>query len=259
MDLDPIRRSCYDGFSGDLREDVCDWDGTAGLLLPVAVPPAYTRNQEPGSGATRECRPGKFFWKQAATIGGVEICADASRPVYGRCLVPHSGTCEDGTTPCGLDAHCAGIGTGVCIFRAGCINQPDNGSIRTPWRCADMVTACTVDSRCTYIGDGICRRVDTRSFNLQLRDGEPHVDYQTGGQMVLDGNGRVVSSAFFRSHELHPAAAGAARCAESSSEAQIDCLVNASACTTSLALRGDPHPQGIVELALCADPTLSPP
>lgn len=186
QDLDPIRRPCYE--NGSFMEDVCRPDGTLGLLLPIAVPPNYTANNNP-------CASGHFVWREAS-FGYSPFCEDGANSVFGLCLVPVD---ENGD--------------------AGCISSSTNFAMFTP-----LVS-------------------DTRGFNRVLRNPD--------GTVVVDEAGMDVSNAFFRMHETHTATPGATLCREGTTGAQMDCLIQASACSTGHAMKGAHHPMGTTELPLC--------
>lgn len=101
QDNDPIRRNCAS------NEDVCQANGTLGLLLPIAVPADNTANPySPGAVPTpanaavgttaancgtppTRCATGNFAY---GSYPGLSACPDGATRLGGQCRIPRSST-----------------------------------------------------------------------------------------------------------------------------------------------------------------------
>jgi hypothetical protein len=113
---------------------------------------------------------------------------------------------------------------GMCLIpvdgagNAGCVNPPGNPSMFTP------------------------SQTDTRAFNRILR--------RLNGSVAIDDTGMDVTNAYFRMHEIHTASLGAETCRQTSVDTQVDCLIQASGCTTGYTARNESHLPGVQEVGL---------
>jgi hypothetical protein len=143
------------------------------------------------------------------------VCEFGAGHAWGQVSVALQPQCEDGGPSI----------FGLCLLpkdsdgNLGCINNSGNPSLFTPpW-------------------------ADTRAVNRVLRTFD--------GKIVRNEEGMEVVNAYFRMHEAHTATPGASLCREADTASQIDCLIQASACSTSFAEPGLAHLYGTMELPLC--------
>jgi cysteine-rich repeat protein len=222
QDNDPIRRACYGGgvrVLGKIGEDVCNIDGSLGLVLPLADTDFIAQLPDPvntgsmlkqyPSSVSQACT-GQFV---AGTPPNVFSCAPAG--------ITHPGECPNGDV----------LGSGECVYPIG----------TTFGQCT--ASNSTVSALITRTSAG---NADGRVFNL----------FMTDGNMVNGGVGlaqRIVqepvpasplentvdmAGAFNRIHQTDIAVVGATPCQMISMTDQIGCLAQADPCSLGFAGNG---------------------
>jgi cysteine-rich repeat protein len=211
QDNDPIRRACYGGtvqVLGHIGEDVCNIDGSLGLVIPlpdtnfvgtIADPlhaGSFLKQYPPAATGTQPCGP-----SAEGTPPNIYSCAAAN--------ITHPGECPNGDV----------LGNGACVYPI---------ATQTTGQCtASNSTVASLINR-TAAGNA-----DGRVFNLFLTNGTT----ANGGVGLIqqnipaDGLSIDFAGAFNRIHQTDVAIAGATPCQMMDMTDQIGCLGQADPCS----------------------------
>jgi hypothetical protein len=225
QDLDPVRRACTGaGRSANDGEQVCQTNGTLGVVLPLTIPTSnpYLTNNAPRDRGGVDC--------------GSSWEADQVAPFCSASGL--GGTFQRVANPPGFTGCPIGISIGAtCLWPKRSGSAPGTGF------------DCIV-SKANLPASIPAGSVDARAWNLFPRrsNGNP-ITYLRGT------TNRIMSSAYYRLHMTSQLAAGdrpsvvvgattrTQGCAFANAREQMGCLIEASPCSIGLALSAtDPGP-----------------
>jgi hypothetical protein len=214
QDNDPIRRACIGtgSLSGNrASEQVCDRDGTLGLVVPVTSSDYVSTN-----GGTQypvgKCNGGAIFGEAPIVIN-----SSTGRTAFGRCP---NGDLNFGGGSCGIPVD--GTGGGGNNGSTACMT--DN-SFRSPF---------SVDAS-TPLNGVAPSAADGRVYNAHVFAGLTYTGL-SNNQYVRDTIGRQLQGAFYRIHSARPAIITSSpyalvSCTASAADDQVACLTQASPCS----------------------------
>jgi hypothetical protein len=212
QDNDPIRRACYGGsvkVLGKVGEDVCNIDGSLGLVIPLVDTDFISSLPDPANA-------GKFLAQYP--------------PLAQKC----SGSFINGAAP----------NVFVCApsnnFHPG---ECPNGDSNSGGQCALPIAAgfgqCNASNSTTYLGATrlAAQNADGRAFNLFMTNGSLLNGGVTFIQQSIPADGTTIDFAggFSRVHSIDVAVTGATPCQLVDMTDQIGCLGQADPCSIGYA------------------------